>query len=126
MSTTLSGLRTAIYFTDDIQAAKEWYIKVLDVQPYFDEPFYVGFNVGGYELGLHPGAGKAGKTGSDSVNTYWGVDNVQATYDKLLSLGAEPHETPNEVGGGIIVGAVKDPWGNVLGIIYNPHFNLPG
>ena len=50
----LLGLRTVMYHVDDLNAAKEWYAQVLGFQPYFDEPFYVGFNVGGYELGLHP------------------------------------------------------------------------
>src|SRR3981081_3371696 len=51
------GLRTAIYHVDDIEKAKAWYSEVLGTKPYFDQPFYVGFNVAGYELGLQPGAG---------------------------------------------------------------------
>ena len=54
MDTPFLGLRTAIYWVADIEAAKAWYTKVLGIEPYFDEPFYVGFNVGGYELGLQP------------------------------------------------------------------------
>jgi catechol 2,3-dioxygenase-like lactoylglutathione lyase family enzyme len=48
------GLRTAIYHVDDLRKAKEWYSDLLGVEPYFDDPFYVGFKVGGYELGLDP------------------------------------------------------------------------
>ena len=118
------GLRTAIYFVTDVDKAKAWYIKVLGVSPYFDERYYVGFNIGGYELGLHP-TEKKNDSSPNSVSVYWGVDDVQATYDMLLAAGATPHEKPNDVGGGIMIAAVKDPWGNALGIIYNPHFALP-
>lgn len=122
MQTPFLGLRTAIYKVPDMTEATEWYTKVLGTEPYFNEPFYVGFNVAGYELGLQPQEGEITKP--DSVITYWGVDDVEATHAMLLSAGASPHEEPTEVGGGVIVAAVKDPWGNVFGIIYNPHFKL--
>ncbi len=115
------GLRTAIYSVADINKGKEWYKKVLQIDPYFDEPFYVGFNVGGFELGLQPHEATNSKKG-DNIRTYWGVDDAQKSYDRLLELGAKSHEAPTEVGGGIVVAAVKDPWGNVFGVIYNPHF----
>jgi lactoylglutathione lyase len=118
------GLRTSIYRVSDIEKAKEWYSELLGFAPYFDEPFYVGFNVGGFELGLHPEE-QAIKTKSEGVNTYWGVENVSETFQRLLELGATEFEKPTEVGGGIITALVKDPWGNLLGIIYNPHFKLP-
>lgn len=121
MSIKLQGLRTAIYFVDDLAAAKEWYMTALGIQPYFDEPFYVGFNIGGYELGLHPTESR-NNSQPNSVAVYWGVDDAYVAYNALIAAGATPHEVPNEVGGGIVVGAVKDPWGNALGVIYNPHF----
>lgn len=123
MKTTLQGLRTAIYFVTDIAAAKKWYSETLGITPYFDEPFYVGFNVGGYELGLHP-TDVANNSQQNSVAVYWGVDDAQAAYDALIAAGATAFELPNEVGGGIVVAMVKDPWGNALGVIYNPHFKL--
>ena len=116
------GLRTVIYHVDDLQKAKEWYSYVLGVKPYFDEPFYVGFNVGGYELGLDPDL--TGVTTGDAAVAYWGVEDARAAYEKVLGLGAEKHSEPREVGGGIVVAAVKDPWGNVIGIIENPHFKV--
>lgn len=122
MQTPFLGLRTAIYKVPDIAEATEWYTKVLGMEPYFNEPFYVGFNVNGFELGLQPQEGEIVKP--DSVMAYWGVDDVEATHVMLLSAGASPHEEPTEVGGGIVVAAVKDPWGNVFGIIYNPHFAM--
>ena len=118
------GLRTAIYLTPDIAKGKEWYSKILGVQPYFDQPFYAGFNVAGYELGLIPdGSGSADH--ASGVTVYWGVEDAHGVYKHLLSLGATPHEELKDVGEGILVAAVKDPFGNVFGIIKNPHFKLP-
>jgi len=116
------GLRTAIYHVEDLQKAKAWYSEVLGFGPYFDEPFYVGFNVGGYELGLDPDV--SGVTKGDNVVAYWGVKDAVAAYELILGLGAQKHSEPREVGGGIIVATVKDPFGNVFGIIENPHFKL--
>lgn len=115
------GLRTTIYQVKDINTAKEWYTKAFETQPYFDEPFYVGFNIGGYELGLHPNTTKNEPGG---VVSYWAVEDVARSYSELLNLGAEPHEKPTNVGGDIVVAAVKDPWGNLVGLIYNPTFTL--
>jgi lactoylglutathione lyase len=121
MSTTILGLRTVGYKVSDIDKAKAWYADAFKTQPYFDEPFYVGFNIGGYELGLQPDEAVTG----DNVVTYWGVNDIQAEYDHFLSLGATVHEAPQNVGGPIMVASVKDPWGNVIGLIYNPEFKLP-
>lgn len=124
MSSPFLGLRTLGYQVSDIASAKNWYTEVLGIQPYFDMPFYVGFNVGGYELGLaHQEVVEPAKV--NNATTYWGVENVQEVYDMLLGKGATEHEKPTDVGEGIVVAAVKDPWGNVFGIICNPHFKLP-
>lgn len=118
------GLRTVIYKVGDMNKAKEWYSKILGIQPYFDEPFYVGFNVAGYELGLQPEENLPAIK-SEGVNAYWGVDDVKIICKKLLDAGASSFEEPADVGGGITVATVKDPWGNVFGIIHNPNFSLP-
>jgi predicted enzyme related to lactoylglutathione lyase len=134
MSTSFLGLRTLIYKVDDIQQAKDWYTQAFGVQPYFDEPFYVGFNIGGYELGLQPqedlaedhqGIENTITEKSTNVAAYWGVEDIAATYERLIALGATAHEDPQDVGGGIKVATLKDPWQNLIGIIYNPHFTLP-
>lgn len=117
------GLRTVVYNVADLSVAKEWYTAVLEVAPYFDEPFYVGFNVGGYELGLVPADDSSTVPGSV---TYWGVPDADVTMGRLLSQGATEHEAVHDVGGGIRVGSVYDPDGNIVGVIYNPHFTLDG
>jgi catechol 2,3-dioxygenase-like lactoylglutathione lyase family enzyme len=115
------GLRTVIYPATDLAAAKAWFAEILGVAPYFDEPFYVGFNVGGYELGVLP----AGDDGTvDGPLTYWGVEDAEAAYAHLLSHGATEHTPVSEVGDGIKTGSVRTPDGNVFGVIYNPHFSL--
>lgn len=119
------GLRTVKYEVQDVAKAKEWYSKVLGVQPYFDEPaYYVGYNVGGYDLGLVPAAKAETKRAAAGV-AYWGVEDAHAAYKRLIELGATPVEEIQDVGGGMLAGEVRDPFGNVLGIIYNPHFK-PG
>lgn len=118
------GLRTTIYKVADLDAAKAWYGQAFETEAYFDEPFYVGFTIGGYELGLLPEESPTTDK-ADSVLTYWGVEEITKEYDRLLSLGATSHEAPNNVGGELMVATVKDPWGNLVGLIYNPHFKLP-
>ena len=115
----IKGLRTAIYPAADLEKGKEWYRQVVGHDPYFDEPFYVGFSVGGFELGLIPD----GEPGSSGVQVYWGVDDAAAEMSRLETLGAEIHETVKDVGGGIKVGSVRDPFGNLFGIIENPQFD---
>ena len=118
------GLRTAIYHVNDIEAAKTWYSSVLGFPPYFDQPFYVGFNVGGYELGLQPGEGETINK-AEGVVAFWGVEDAGAALKRLLELGATLHEDVLDVGGDIRVATVTDPFGNVFGVIENPHFKLP-
>ena len=118
------GLRTAIYKVGDLKKATEWYAKAFHIKPYFDEPFYVGFNMGGYELGLQPEQ-KLTLEKPESVTALWGVEDIHLEYQGLLDIGASEHEKPTNVGGELIVASVKDPWGNVLGLIYNPEFKLP-
>jgi predicted enzyme related to lactoylglutathione lyase len=118
------GLRTAKYEVQDMAKAKEWYSKVLGIQPYFDQPaFYVGYNVGGYDLGLVPAPKAEAKRAAAGV-AYWGVEDAHAAYQRLIELGATPVEDVQDVGGGMLVGEVRDPFGNILGVIYNPQFKL--
>ena len=118
------GLRTASYNTSDLAKAKAWYSEVLGIQPYFDDPFYVGFNVGGFELGLVPVA-STNNSGEGGARAYWGVADAEAAFKQLLALGAQAHSLIQDVGDNILIGSVIDPFGNILGIITNPNFKLP-
>lgn len=120
MSTSpLLGLRTVIYAAPNLKQTRDWYAQVLGIDPYFDEPFYVGFSVGGYELGLDPSLTPA----DGSTLSYWGVTDIMAAHTHFLRLGATAHSPIADVGGGIRVAAVRDPFGNVVGLIENPHFS---
>src|SRR5208283_1550722 len=103
-SKLFQGLRTVIYSVNDLDAAKKWYASVLGFPPYFDQPFYVGFSVGGFELGLNPDM--KGVTFGSNVIAYWGVSDAKATYKRLMDLGAKKHQEVMDVGEGILVGTV--------------------
>jgi predicted enzyme related to lactoylglutathione lyase len=118
------GLRTTIYVVDDLDRAAAWYTDVLGAGPYFDEPFYVGFNVGGFELGLLPAEGDD-QPGAGGTLAYWGVEDIDAAMERLIERGAEKRDPVEDVGGGVKVATVLDPFGNILGVIENPHFTLP-
>ena len=121
METEFLGLRTTIYKVKDLAEATDWYAKVFQTKPYYSDSYYVGFNVAGYELGLIVDDSNEDKK-SANVLTYWGVNDIQIEYERMIKLGSIGYEKPHNVGGEIIVGAVKDPWNNVIGLIYNPAF----
>jgi predicted enzyme related to lactoylglutathione lyase len=116
------GLRTVIYHAPDLAKAKAWYAAAFSVAPYFDEPFYAGFEIGGFELGLDPDVSGA-KVGNNAV-AYWGVTDIEESYKHLLDRGAEPRQPVKDVGGDIKVATIADPFGNVIGLIQNPHFKI--
>ena len=115
------GLRTIIYPTTDLAKATAWYTGVVGHPPYFNEPFYVGFNVGGYELGLLP---PGDEDADNSTTTYWGVDDAHAEFARVIALGARPQSDVKDVGDGILVASVMDLCGNIVGLIQNPHFKV--
>ncbi len=108
-------LRTVIYNVPDLQKAKDWYSKLTGVKPYFDEPFYVGFDFNGCEMGLHP-LEETTTAGNQSV-AHWAVDGIEGCVKELVAQGATVLEDVTEVGGGIKVATVLDPWGNAVGLI---------
>jgi predicted enzyme related to lactoylglutathione lyase len=111
----LKKLRTVIYHVDDLQKAKKWYELVTGMQPYFDESFYVGFDINGFELGLDPDLTGI-REGNKNI-AYWAVDDIQSCVDKLIPAGAVIVKDIANVGGGIKVAAIKDPFGNTIGLI---------
>jgi len=112
------GLRTAIYAAPDLAKGRSWYARVLDRQPYFDEAFYVGFEVGGFELGLVPDATPS----QAGTMVYWGVPDLDDEMERLHAMGATVHEPIRDVGGGIRLASILDPFGNLFGVIENPHY----
>ena len=113
------GLRTVVYPAPDLAASKAWWTEALGIEPYFDEPFFVGFNPGGYELGLNPAGDPA-----DGSNTYWGVRDIAAAAERLTALGAVVVAAVEEVGDGIKLAMFRNPGGDVFGLIENPVFKL--
>lgn len=116
----LLGLRSQIYPVQDLERAKAWWQQVLGIDPYFDQPFYVGFNVGGFELGLNPGGDIKG-----GPITYWGVEDIEAAVAHLTSKGATSKSDIADVGDGIRVAELQSLDGQTIGLIFNPHFK-PG
>lgn len=121
-SSSILGLATAIYNVPDMPRAKAWYVEAFRQQPYFDEPFYVGFNVGGYELGLV--LASENKSGPGGATAYWRVASIEPAVGHFLAKGATSVTPVEDVGGGIKLATVADPFGNVIGLIENPHFKL--
>jgi len=108
-------LRSVIYKTDDLAAAKEWYIKATGIHPYFDQPFYAGFDIHGCELGLDPDMSNS-NPGNQSV-AYWEVEKLQEVINTLAGIGGAVVQPRTNVGGEIHVAIIKDPFGNYIGLI---------
>ena len=123
---TLRGLTTISFWAADLVAAKKWYTELLGIPPYFERPGYAEFRMGDYqqELGLidsrYVPDGLA--NGPAGTIVYWHVDDVTVTFEKLLAMGAKEYEAPKDRGAGFITASVVDPFGNILGIMYNPHY----
>ncbi|MFT7333537.1 MAG: putative enzyme related to lactoylglutathione lyase [Sphingobacteriales bacterium] len=121
MESPILGLRTTIYKVGDLEKATAWVTKAFGIKPYFNEPFYVGFNINDYELGLQ--TMEPDKTHqAENVQTLWGVKDIKKEYQRFLDLGATAHEEPMNVGGELMTATLRDPWGNLIGLIFNPHF----
>jgi predicted enzyme related to lactoylglutathione lyase len=120
----VKGLATVIYHVPDLDQAKAWYSAAFGQAPYFDEPFYVGFNIAGYELGLDPNQSVA-KAGPGGTVAYWRVPEIEAAVRHFTAAGAAVVAPALDVGEGIKVATITDPFGNLIGLIENPHFTLP-
>jgi predicted enzyme related to lactoylglutathione lyase len=122
----LRGLTTVSFWAADLAAATKWYAELLGIRPYFERPGYAEFRLGDYqhELGLidRRYAPDPSASGPAGAIVYWHVDDVRATFEKLLAMGAKAYEAPIERGAGFITASVVDPFGNILGIMYNQHY----
>lgn len=120
----VNGLGTVIYHVTNLNQAKAWYSATFAQAPYFDEPFYVGFNIAGYELGLDPNQ-SVGKSGPGGSVAYWRVSEIDVAVRHFVTAGASVVAPVQDVGGDIKVATVTDPFGNLIGLIENPHFKSP-
>lgn len=123
----LHGISTISFFAADHEAAASWYADFLGVQPYFRRPGYVEFRLGEMqtELGIIdakyvPGADSS--SGRAGAVVYWHVDDVDAVTAKAVAMGATVLEPKKDRGHGFVTASVVDPFGNILGIMFNPHF----
>lgn len=127
MTKTLRGMATVRYHAQDLEAATAWYTDLLGIEPYFARPDYVEFRLGDYsqELGI-----SRTPSAPAGVVTYWHVDDIGATWERLLAMGARENEAPRDYGLGFCAGSAVDPFGNILGVMFNPHYveilNKPG
>jgi predicted enzyme related to lactoylglutathione lyase len=120
----VKGIGTVIYHVPDLDRARAWYAAAFGQTPYFDQPFYVGFNIGGYELGLDPDPG-SGKSGAGGSVAYWRVDAIDDAVRHFVRAGGTVASTVQDVGEGIKVAKIADPFGNIIGLLENPNFRLP-
>ena len=120
----VKGLGTVIYHVTDLERAKAWYAKAFQQQPYFDQPFYVGFNIAGYELGLDPNQ-NVSRAGRGGCVAFWRVAEIASAVQYFVAAGATVVTPVQNVGDGIKVATVGDPFDNTIGLIENPHFELP-
>ncbi len=113
----LRSIRTVIYKVGDLATAKTFYAAALARQPYFDEPFYAGFDVDGQELGLDPDVAQQ-PPGPGGTVAYWKVSDIHAVWTRLTTeLGGRGVEEPHSVGDAILTAVVADPFGNLVGLI---------
>lgn len=127
----LRGLCNVSFWTDDMGAAKRWYTALVGSEPYFERPdaenpAYIEFRFGDYqhELGIidrrYAPKGAGGDPGGAVV--YWHVDDVAAMLEKLIAMGASVYEPLTQREAGFVTASVIDPFGNILGLMYSPHY----
>jgi predicted enzyme related to lactoylglutathione lyase len=128
---TLRGMATVSYFADDVKAARKWYAELLGIEPYFERPdannpAYVEFRLGDYqhELGIidkkfQP---KGAKSGPGGTVLFWHVDDLEAVHQRLIGMGCKEYDPITKREAGFVTASVVDPFGNILGIMYNPHY----
>ncbi|WP_341840317.1 VOC family protein [Chitinophaga caseinilytica] len=128
-SSVFRGMATITFFAADHAAAKQWYTDFFGIAPYFDMPGYFEFRLGDYqhEFGVIDAryAPPARSSATGGAVTYWHVDDIKATFDRLLAMGAtefEPITPRGQEGSGFFTASVTDPFGNIIGIMSNPHY----
>ncbi len=108
------GIQTVVYPVKDLEKAKALFRQLLGVEPVVDSPYYVGFQVGGQDIGLAP------RHGDEAMTAYYTVDDIRKDLKLLQDAGAKTVDEVRDVGGGKLVGSVKDRDGNIIGLIQMP------
>nr|WP_295925220.1 VOC family protein [uncultured Dyadobacter sp.] len=125
-TTSLRGFATVNFYAADLDAAKKWYSGVFEMAPYFEKPGYIEFRVGDYEHEMGIIDAKWAPPGAAGVPAgaiiYWHVDDVEGAYQRLLELGATSYQPVITRGEGFVTASVADPFGNILGIMFNKHY----
>ena len=121
----LRGFATVSYFAADLEAARIWYSELLGIDAYFQMPGYVEFRVGDdqNELGIIDAKyALPAPDGPAGEIIQWHVDDLPGSFEKMLSMGATEYQPPTDRSEGFVTASVVDPFGNILGIMYNPHY----
>ncbi|MEJ3653839.1 VOC family protein [Actinomycetes bacterium KLBMP 9759] len=127
----LRGMCTVSFFAADMAAATRWYAEVFGVEPYFERaapdgsPAYAEFRIGDHqgEFGLLDARFAPHEVGTAAgAIVYWHVDDIEKSLERVVTLGATPHDPVTERGPGFVTASVVDPFGNVLGLMFNQHY----
>jgi predicted enzyme related to lactoylglutathione lyase len=106
MSPTIQSLVIPV---SDLATAKAIY-NVLLGEPHTDQPYYVGYNVNGFEVALAPGDPAGGPV------AFADVDDLDATRDALVAAGATERDAPRQVAPQSRVCVLTDADGNPFGL----------
>lgn len=112
-----SGMKTVMYPVKDLDVARRLYGRLLGVEPYMDEPYYVGYRVDSQDVGLDPNGHDKGMRGPVG---YWHVDDIRMIIDALVAQGAARAGDVTDVGGGKLIATVTDTDGNTVGLLQMP------
>lgn len=106
-----TGIKTILYPVKDMAQAKTLFCKLLEVEPYADQPYYIGFKVNDQDIGLVPNNPEGG------VVAFFHVDDIKNSLQILLDAGAEVIQDIKNVGGGRLIATAKDKEGNIIGLV---------
>lgn len=113
----IHGIRVWVIPVTDLAGARSLYRAALGVEPYADQPYYVGFRVGDIEIGLDPNGHARGMTGPLG---YLLVDDIRGYLQAFTGAGAQVRADVTDVGGGKLIATVADVDGNAIGLTQEP------
>lgn len=127
----LRGFATVSFYAADVKAARAWYSELLGIAPYFqrpdaENPAYIEYRIGDYqhELGIinanyQP---KGAASGAGGAVLFWHVDDIEAVLERVKAMRATEYEPLIVREAGFSTASVIDPFGNILGLMVNPHY----